>query len=182
MVIPLMATIISLTFFFGWAMTNQQHVRVSGRYTAWRQARRAGGASGGDLNRSFFAGRAEDPSVSGGSAAGRTQETITDLVRAAGDVSDPAYELAEQTAGAAWPRGVWARVAASFPSDVDLWRRFQGAIRSRRIREGVSWRRGQVSYLQAIRDQYLIDLAAAISEIPDAGLQDDLRRLYLQQW
>ena len=73
-------------------------------------------------------------------------------------------------------------MAASFPSDVDPWRRFQGAIRSRHIREGVAWRRGQVSHLQAIRDQYLLDLDAAVSEIPDTGLQDDLRRLYLQQW
>ncbi len=34
--VPLIAIILGLTFFFGWAMRNQQRVIISDRYAVWR--------------------------------------------------------------------------------------------------------------------------------------------------
>ena len=81
-----------------------------------------------------------------------------------------------------WPRGRGAEVAAAFPSDIALWQKFQGRIRNRHGREGVEWRRGQVSYLEPIRDQFLYDFDNVVSSIPDATLQRNLRKLYLKTW
>jgi hypothetical protein len=50
------------------------------------------------------------------------------------------------------------------------------------MREGVTWQRGQVSYLEPIRDQFLTELDGVILSIPSKPLSDSLRSLYLQRW
>ncbi|MFW6066153.1 MAG: TadE family protein, partial [Planctomycetota bacterium] len=66
MVIPLLALVLGLTFFFGWVMTNQQRVRQASRYAAWRRVVRDSGISTRTLNRTFFGDTAESVGVSGG--------------------------------------------------------------------------------------------------------------------
>ena len=178
-VIPLMALIISLTFFVGWARTNQQHVWAATRYATWQPLRTGQSVQTDDLNVWFFADRGEDVSLAGDHGPDQTRE---DLVATAGDVSERAYLLAEATVLDRWPRSYRARVGAAFPTHLALWQRFQGSIGGSCHREGLEWRRGQVSYLEAIRDQFLLDLHAAVLGIPDPLLRDDLQRLYLQRW
>ena len=74
-------------------------------------------------------------------------------------------------------------VGAVFPSDIELWRRFQGRIRTYHAREGHQWQRsGQVSYLRSVRERFLYDLDAAVSRIDDVTLQGNLRELYEKRW
>jgi len=141
MVIPLLALIISLTFFVGWARTNQQHVWAATRYAAWRPVRGGGSVRTDDLNLWFFADRAEDVSLRSDHGPDQTRE---ELVAAAGDVSQRAYLLAEAGVLDRWPRSCLARTGAAFPTHLALWRRFQGVIGGSCRREGVEWRRGQV--------------------------------------
>ena len=178
-VIPLMALIISLTFFVGWARTNQQHVWAATRYAAWQPLRTGQSVQTDDLNVWFFSDRADDVTLRGDHGPDQTRE---ELVAAAGDMSERAYLLAEATVLDQWPRSYRARVGAAFPTHLALWQRFQGAIGGSCHREGIEWRRGQVSYLEVVRDQFLYELDEAVSGISDPLLQNDLRRLYLQRW
>ncbi|MCY2930719.1 MAG: hypothetical protein NTV86_14715 [Planctomycetota bacterium] len=81
-----------------------------------------------------------------------------------------------------WPQGASDSATAGFPSDVGMWKWFPGDIRQQHCREGLEWRRGQVSYLETIRDQFLMNLHHAVLGLPDATLQNNLKALYLQQW
>ena len=179
LIIPMLAGIIALTFFFGRAMMNQQHVRISSRYTTWRQVRAGQAVGAEDLNTQFFNEGGADIEIHRGVGP---DDTLDDLVTRAGDTNEWAHALAENTVTGGWPRGATARVAAAFPSDVALWRQFQGQMHGRHGRDGVEWRRGEVSYLQAIRDQFLQELDQTVSGIPDQTLQGNLRALYLQRW
>lgn len=180
MAIPLLATIIGLTFFFGWAMKNQLQVQTSSRYAAWRRVRTSGGVSRQHINALFFDERAENIDIT--SSAG-PQATLQDLADEAGGMSARAHMLAEDTVVGGWPRGQAIEVAAGFPSDIDLWARFGGRIKSYHAREGHQWQRsGQVSYLRTIRERFLYDLDAAVSRIDDTTLRDNLRELYEKRW
>jgi len=181
--IPLLAFVIGLTFFFGWAMSNQQGVKISGRYAVWREVRGGGAADPRDLNRKFYSQKAGGVSVDGRQA---TDETLRDLVDAAGDVSTEAKMLADHLVLDRFPRGVGAEVAAEFPTDVGLWNQLGGgAIRHRHMREGVEWRRGQASCEEVVRDDFLIQLDGALrrlSSTPGAEFGQVLRNLYEYRW
>jgi len=179
MAIPLLAMVIALTFFFGFAMTNQQHVKASARYIPWRAVEDGSGVSADELNTMFFHERAESIGAVGGIGP---DETLREIVDRASWESAPAGDLLDLCITEHWPHGRSASVSAEFPSSVAAWRRFTGAIRHGHVRDGVEWRRGQVSYLEPIRDQFLMNLDATILGIDDAPLRESLRRLYLQRW
>ena len=182
MVIPLLALIISLTFFVGWARTNQQHVWAATRYATWRPVRTGESVRTDDLNTWFFADRAEDVSLTSGHGPDQTREELVAEADAKSE-SGLAYPLAEATVLNRWPRSYRARLGADFPTHLALWRRFQGAIGGSCHREGLAWRRGQVSYLEVVREQFLEDLDEVVRRrISDPSLRDDLRQMYLQQW
>jgi len=189
MCIPFLAFVIACIFFFGWAMMNQQHVWVSDRYTVWRDLygwQEIHGTDGQVLSRGealnlmFFANKADPVSVDG--SGGWTPETISDLVTAAGERSAAAEELAQRSAEQSFPHGRTGEVAAEFPPTMAAWQHISGAIRSRHWREGVVWRRGEVSYLQIIQEQFLADLDEAVMDFQDPQLRDNLRALYRQRW
>ena len=180
--IPLLALIIGTTFFFGWAMMNQQHVRASGRYTAWAQARGRGRAEGEHLNQKFFADKASSVSVSG---AGGVDETLEDMVAAADQVSADAQLIADQIVARGCPRSISAEVAAGFPPKFLPWRALSGPIHDRYAREGLEWRRKQLGCEEIIRDAFLPELDGALRGLdrgPAAEFGQVLRRLYNQQW
>ena len=181
MCIPLIAFIIAMTFFFGFSMANQQHVRISDRYAAWRRVLTGTMASDEQLNEMFFADRAGE--VQTDTDTGPV-ETLEDLVAEAGDVSEPAHLLAERCVLERWPRGRRVKVQADFPSSVGAWRRFTGAIRSRHVRDGVQWRRGQASCDYVVCDEFLSpldDVLAGVSA-PGDGLAEMMRQLYSNGW
>ncbi len=178
--IPLLATVIVLTFFFGFAMVNQQQVKASSRYLAWRAIGRDYRLSGGELSGRFFKGR--DVSITVSDDRG-PQETLEDLVDKATRKYQPAGALIERCMDMEppWPRGRRVGISAEFSSSVAAWKRFTGAIRSHHAREGVQWRRGEVSYLEPIRQEFLQSLDKVVSEI-EPPLRASLEQLYVQKW
>jgi hypothetical protein len=181
LVIPLLATIIFLVWFFGWSMTNQQHVRISDRYTAWRTFH-GGGVTNDGLNDSFFDSKAININVD--YTMPDQDDTIQDFIVAAATVSPEAQSLADRTAGQKFPRGRRDRVWAEFPSTVGLWQKYAGQITSISGREGLEWRYTQAQESGAITDQFLQDIETTLNAVPAPG--DDMatmiRRLYISGW
>ena len=182
MCIPLLALVISLTFFFGHAMMNQQHVRISDRYTAWRRVA-GGNVNGQALNTLFFRERAEGTGVAEDRGPA---ETLEDYVAFASWSGADAERLARATVLQRFPRGQRATVRAEFPSNsgAAVYRRLTGAIRSSHYRDGVEWRRGQARCEDALRDEFLGDLDATLDNLPAPAdtLGQVLRELYLAGW
>lgn len=185
--LPFLAFIISVIFFFGWMRMNQQHVWAADRYAVWRsfygwpamQSEQDGHALSPDetLNELFFRNQAEGISIGGG--AGDDPESIEGLVNAAGQLSSDAEALADHSAAERWPHARGGSVSAAFPTTQGLWRTFTRRIGGHCYREGVAWRRGQVSYLETIRDLFLADLDSVVR---GCSLKDELQALYLRQW
>ncbi len=189
MCIPLIALIIAATFFLGWGMKNQQHVKVANRYKAWREVRwRELGwqwsdrVSGSALNDNFFYRRASTVDVQ--SRHWLATETVSELVDAAADVSVSAGQFAEQTAQDRWPRNNWARVSAMFPIDIRAFEAVNGPIAYHHSRSGVEWRRGEAGNSTVIRARYLDALDETLGNIPAPAqnLSNMVRNLYRNGW
>ena len=182
MCIPLLALVISLTFFFGHAMMNQQHVRISDRYTAWRRAA-GGNVDGQTLNTLFFRERAEGIGLT---EDGGPADTLEDYVAFAAWTGSDAERLARATVLQRFPRGQRATVEAEFPSSsgAGVYRRLAGAIRGSHYRDGVEWRRGQARPEDGLRDEFLGDVDATLDNLPAPAdtLGQVLRGLYLAGW
>ncbi len=183
MCIPLIAIIIAAIFFFGWGMKNQQHVKVSDRYKAWRDILSSpqSPVSGEQLNRMFFYERADPVNVDSDSGQPRT---LQDLVAAVGDVSRSAESFAEQTVIYSWPRARTARVDAEFTPNVGAFDHLSGPIHHSHSREGLEWRRGQAGCRGQIREQFLDGLDSTLLAVPNPGqnLGAMVRRLYRNGW
>ena len=187
MIVPLIATIIGLTFFFGWAMKNQQRVKVSSRYHTWRrlycgsypqhptESRKL------TLNEMMFNNEGGSVGTAGGQGPTQSLGELVDSVNEYGFGTRTA-ELAETLVMDHCPRGRSGEVGAGFPTDVGIWQRFQGSIHHRHTREGKEWRRGEFSYLEPIRDLFLQELDEEILGIAHPRLRENLRRLYLKRW
>jgi hypothetical protein len=182
MAIPLLAMVLLLTFSFGWAMTNQQHVWVSDRYACWRQVRTGVQATNQEINQSFFGGRAS--SVSATYEPGHFSQDAQDYASyvASGDAA--AGDLARGLVMDHFPRDMRVRVQAEFPTGSQLWRRFTGAIRTRDAREGVEWRWRQARCETEVADQLIssMDGTLATTPAPADVLCRFLRSLYRQGW
>jgi len=187
MIVPLIATIIGLTFFFGWAMKNQQRVKVSSRYHTWRRLycgsypkHRTEGRTL-TLNEMMFNDEAGGVGTSGGQGP---IDSLEELVSAVAEYGHGAQsqELAEALVMEHCPRGQSGEVGAGFPTKVGIWERFQGSIHHRHTRDGKEWRRGQFSYLEPIKDLFLYELDEEIQAIAHPQLRENLRRLYLKRW
>jgi len=181
LVIPLLALIIAITFFFGWSLMNKQHVAVSDRYTAWREVLTGSQVTGRNLNVMFFRDRAVDVDIHRGDGP---DETLSDLAAAAGYVSAGAETLARETAVERFPLGRAVNVAAEFPTQGGIWRQFTGAIHSTHARDGVQWRRGQASNQRVVAREFLGQVDDALGGIaaPGTKIGQFFRRLYLAGW
>ena len=185
MSIPLLATVIALIFFFGYAMKNQQHVIASSRYAAWRAVDKGSPPSGYELNAMFFQDRASTVTVTGG---GGPRQTLYDLVDKAYWESASAGDLMGRSLSD-WPAGKSANVRADFVTSLKYWQELIGPIGSLCVRDGEQWRREvsdqdilRASYLEPIRNQFLSELDEAIGRIPDRQLSNSLKALYQRRW
>lgn len=179
--VPLIAVVLGLTFFFGWAMRNQQRVIISDRYAVWRRVVAGDAVGGGRLDRDFFGGQAAGVAVD---YAGGPDGTLVEYVDRAGRRSAAVEALAQRLVLERFPRSHSAEVSAWFPTDVGLWKRFTGAIERRHVREGVEWRNQEAALEPQVRDQFFIPLDSALLSIPapGTGLGLAFQNLYLRRW
>ena len=194
MVIPLLATIIGVTYFFGWSWLNQQQVRVVDRYLAWRSVYGGGTPTQETLNSNFFDGRA---TVNSGNSidiqSGRSVildpsstvlQTSQDFLDKVGASDQSAGGLATELLNQPWPGGHAAIVNAQFPSSIGLWNQYQGSITSRSGREGDEWRYRQATQNRVIADYYFENLNSTMDGVgdPASPMAQMIKRLYEQGW
>ncbi len=177
--IPILAGVIACTWFFGFAMLNQQKVRVAERYGAWAHVRKVPDPV--DLNTAFFRGRGFNIDVG---ADGGPDTNLTAFVDEVAGWTGPGSDLANSLLANDAPRARTATVASEFSSDVAYWQRFTGQIRGSQSREGVEWRRQQLGFSRLLREEYLSDLEAMLSSVPTPGTEmaDLIRQLYHNGW
>jgi hypothetical protein len=185
--IPFLALIIALTFLCGYVMSNKQHVIATSRYVAWSRYYGQPAPSDDDANAMFLDMKARRIQLH--QAEGPTG-TVQDAVAEADRDSPDAGDLLDDTIDGAGMLSWRVDVSAEFPSSIPLWQRFVGPRGARCVRDGDQWQRGQISYLQPIRDQFLRDLHDHVLAIqggqpPDSPLGKlcaAIENIYSQQW
>jgi len=176
MSVPLFALIIMLTFFFGWSMTNQQHVKASSRYVTWRSVLTGSGASSEELNRLFFQDQAPQDENYRTSRGGGPSDALEGLVAASGSHGADVEELARRLVMETFPRGRSTGIAVRFETSIDAWRQFTGRIHSRHTREGVEWRHREARVGGVLTEQFLFELDETLNNVPAPG--DRLGRMF----
>jgi len=179
--IPFLAFILGITFFFGWALMHKQKVMIADRYSAWQRVETGSWPGEDRLNTLIFNGRAADVNLSSEESI---WETVDDLVNQAGEISRQSEILADELVLQHFPAGHRVNVAASFDPEETLWQRYTGAIRHRYGREGITWRRAEVSCWSTLRDFYYADLDSVLERMPAPANQmaQTIRSLYLASW
>lgn len=110
---------------------------------------------------------------------------LQDFVKDAFLLHIDAGDLAEESVLDRFPYGSGFTVTATFDHDRTAWYKFTSGetdMTRRAFRDGVSWRRYQVSYLEPVRDLFLADFDMNMRTVQPAELQTNLRNLYLQDW
>jgi Flp pilus assembly protein TadG len=173
MVIPLLAFIVVLIFFFGWAMVNQQSVRVSDRYAAWRYIYNdnGSGCSSVAANQYFMQNSAANVTLDYSSGSTQAGQDLTQDAQKCDSSPLGAGVLASDLITNHTSGGCQDVVSAEFPSPpgAALWQRWQGPMQDGYGREGVEWRRTQLGEVQTIKKLYLTDLDNMIPTIPVPG-------------
>ena len=189
LVIPLLAAILGFTFFFGWAMVNQQHVKIADRFQTWRQVRAGSQVGARALNERIFQGYLDEESYhqNSGTYSTETLKTLEGLVMAADAKSPQAGAIAQPMVMDRSPRGRWTTVHGSFPSEIGIFQQvenYQGAIRHTHMRDGKEWRWRQIWCEPVIRDEFLFELESTLLGVPSPGdgLAGMARGLYLSRW
>lgn len=179
--VPFLAFILGITFFFGWALMHKQKVVIADRYTAWQRVETGAWPSESRLNNLVFNGIATYVDLS---AEEPVLETADDLVTQTGEISRQGQILADELVRQNFPAGQRAHVAVSFDPDETLWQRYTGAIHHRYGREGITWRRAEVSCWRSLRDLYYAGFDAAMERMPPPADQMArvIRSLYLASW
>jgi len=181
MAVPFIALVIAATFFFGWSMVNQQHLKVADRYTAWRYVRGAGNPSEGELNDTLLDGNAGTVSI----ARTRADErTVSDFIAQAGQESALAEVYAEHIVADGAPRSRAARVSADFPSELGYAAALEEPMTARHGREGREWRRRQVDCERELTADFLYSLDDSLMSLsgPVSRLGRRLTEMYTRRW
>lgn len=181
MVIPLLATVLALTFWFGWSMVNQQHVRMADRYAVWRVLSQTGMPSNQQINEGLLASKGTDIHTTSDSGPATVLQSYVDIASSQGDA---AGTLANELVLARFPRGLRIELRAEFPSNVRLWQRFNGPIAGRHVRDGVQWRRSEVRCESALNEMFLSRLNEMLTTLPpqSQNFGAAFRDLYLGGW
>ncbi|MFP4054823.1 MAG: TadE/TadG family type IV pilus assembly protein [Phycisphaerae bacterium] len=178
--VPLFATILALTFFFGYAMMNQQRVRSSDRYAVWRDVYRGGGNEPNAIRSRFFGEQAEGVEVHHRGGSGEARQGLVDE---ASSYSADAGEFTDHLVSR-FPHGKWKRVRAAFPTDMPLWEQFSGKIQNHHARDTVEWRRRQASLSYTVRESYLRELMDALDNVnaPGDALSHEIENIIRNGW
>ncbi|MCD4699168.1 MAG: pilus assembly protein [Phycisphaerae bacterium] len=182
--VPLLAIVLGLTFFFGWVMMHKHQVLVANRYSAWQRVDTGVWPGEDRLNSIAFNNRASDVVLSSEAPVG---ETADELISHAGNISPRAEVLAEELITEQYPTGLRAHVSADFNPRQALWQNVMDGmydIHHRHGREGVTWRRGEVSCWSVLRNQYYSELDDSLERVssPADGMAQMIRGLYLTGW
>jgi hypothetical protein len=181
MTIPFLAVVISLTFFFGWSLKNQQEVKVSDRYLAWSDTTRGGAPSATDINVAFFETKAVNVRTDYNNSPSASTDTLNDMVSKAGQVARPVAQYMADNS----PHACSVSVGADFPPPTSTpWKQFTGQMTGDYAREGVEWRHTQASCEPAIINQYLdpMDRMFVNMQGPASSLAGIFRGLYNSSW
>ncbi len=181
MILPLLALVWSLTWFFGWELVNKEHVRMSNRWAVWRTVRGAGEPVPQQLSDNFFKDKAINVGMTTGSGPDKTLQA---LVTEAGKISQPAQMWTQSLVIDRFPHGFTANVTAEFPTTNTAWSRFTGAITGMHGRDGVEWRRAQARCEDALQQEFLDSLDSTLENISSPGdtLASEFRNLYRGGW
>ena len=199
MAMAFLSFILITTFFFGWAMMNQQHVKSSARYASWREVYNVGIVHNVDdpynpnghlsaieasdpndltpitddsLNSLFF--RNEGTGIGFGYYDGDDTE-FDQWVQAAQGKSNSAGDfvnalLLDPPAGyGTFHHATGAEISSSFLTDVEYFKRFSGGIHSHHIRDGIEWRRRQADERHVTRIQFLQSLDDQLKSVQGNG-------------
>ena len=176
--LPILVSIIVAIFFTGWVMVNHQHVRVSDRYIAWKNADGTN-TSTDEINEKFFEDKGRDVDIDRSSGPA---DNLTNFVEEINDQSGPAFGLADEMLFHHFPQGEKALVSARFPFQGSFWLtdRFNGTISRSHTRDGGSWQRGQCSPVETITNQYLSELNQGLNAVnaPGQNFANVIRNLY----
>jgi hypothetical protein len=183
MSIPFLVVVISLTFFFGWSLKNQQEVKVSDRYLAWSDTAAGGVQSPTDINVTFFETKAVNVQTGYNNSPAASTDTLSDLVSKAGQVAGPVAQYMSDNS----PHACSVSVGAQFPppaSAAAAWQQFTGQMNGDYVREGVEWRHTQASCEPAVINQYLNPMDRMFINIPTPGdsMAGIFRGLYNSSW
>jgi hypothetical protein len=188
-IIPLLGAVMGFTFFFGWAMVNQQHVKIADRFQTWRNVRAGSRVGAGTLNERIFQGYLDEDAYhqNSGTYTSETVKTLQGLVEAA-DVQSPnasafAYTMVMERS----PRGSWTTVFGRFPNEIGIFQQvenYNGAIKHTHMRDGVEWRWRQVWCEPVLRDEFLSELDSTLQGVnsPGDGLAHMAQSLYMIRW
>ena len=182
--LPLLAIVLGLTFFFGWVMMHKHQVLVANRYSAWQRVDTGVWPGEDRLNDLAFNNRASSVVLSSVTPVG---ETADKLISEAGNISPRAETLADELIDDHYPLGRRAHVSADFNPRRSLWQNVMEGmydIHYRHGREGVTWRRNEVSCWSTLRDLYYSELDESLGRVspPADGMAQMIRRLYLARW
>jgi hypothetical protein len=184
LLIPLLATVVALTFFFGWSMMHKTQLLQAARHAPWENIDTGAWPTEEFINEQFFHNRAA--SVSLASEPDKvSRETSEDLVNDVGGREAAAGALADELTLNLFPPGKRGRVAAGFNTDQPIWKTFEGTITATHQREGLTWRRDDpCDPWNTLRDQYYPDLDNLLNGIPapGSGMAQMIRGLYLAHW
>ena len=179
--LPLLIVVLGLVWWVGWAMANQQRVKAAANYTAWRSVYDGGAPVPESLEKVEFVGKGEVRNYSrGGGPAG----TLDELVDAAMLVSSDAAVVADRGPRVRFPKGSFVRLSGEFPTSVGLWNRYQGDIRGRAGREGVTWRWSEASLRESMVEVYFPAMETCLIGVrqPGDGMARMIRGLYWGGW
>jgi hypothetical protein len=181
LVVPLLAIILGLTFFFGWAYLHKHQVIIASRYATWQRVEKGTWPAEEKLNDLCFAKRAMNVQFE---AMGGKRETARDLHAEVGAESHRAETFADELLMTRFPGGRRGHVSARFSSNRALWQQFRGHIHDHHAREGITWRRDEVNCWPLLRDQYYWDLDGRLRRVPAPGdgMARVVRKLYLAHW
>ena len=202
MCLPLLAFLLVMTMFFGWAMMNQQNVKAASRYVAWENAYSLAFSGNGQdanhvedwtdansatLNGMFFRGEATSASVvHHGATDDEYDQWISDAYGKstyAGDFANalilnppPGYAHFNHTAG----DDIWA----TFSNNVEAFRQFSGDIHGVHVRGGTEWRKSEAECSNVTRIQFLQSLETQLNAIPAPGasMAEMIKGTYHNGW
>lgn len=175
--VPLLASVLGLTFFFGWVMMHKHQVVVADRYAAWSRVEAGAWPGTDDLNIRCFAGEADGVYLD--TLEGVT-ETVDELVGLSAARSPRTGALADRLLDEWFPGGQRAQVGASWNTSQPLWQQFVGRIKHQHGREGITWRRDEVSPWNTLRDEYYSDMDTSLKSKGNMGQM--IQGLYLAHW